>query len=640
MQPTDDNAFPPGPSPRPTPAAARHRRRLRHALCAGAAALALVGAAAVGPAGPAAATSAQDGGDGGGSDDGGDGDRTVLTAAVAQSVDSLSPFLAVTLVATSLNRLMYDSLVNYDVKTQEPIPGLAEKWEPSNAGRTWTYTIRDGVEWSDGRPLTAEDARWTFHTMMTDDAAGTANGSYVTNFEKVSAPDPRTLVVELKEPQATMNSMDLPIVPKHIWKDVGNLGKFNNDADFPVVGSGPYVLTDFKTDSYVTFERNENFWRGAPKFDEVTFKYYKETDAAVAALRKGEVSFVPDLTPAHAASLADHPDIKVNDGQGRRFWAIAVNPGARDIEGRTFGDGHPALLDPKVRRALFHAVDRDVIVNKVLQGHGVVGAGYIPPRFADYHWKPSADQEVGYDPQEAARLLDEAGYELKDGKRVGKDGRPLDFRMLCHATDPKDKAAGKYLEEWWGALGIGLDLQCLDNVGDPWVAGEYDLAFDGWSVNPDPDFVLAIHTCAALPESEDVVGQTDNFICDKEFDRLYAEQLATYDDPAERAETVKEMQSVLYDTGYMNVLAYPNSVEAYRTDHIKSITAMPAGNGNIWGQDGSWSWATAVPAAAASEDDDGSALGVVLGGGAAVVLVAAASVVFTLRRRATAEDRE
>ncbi|MHA4817399.1 ABC transporter substrate-binding protein [Streptomyces aculeolatus] len=633
MQPTDENAPTPGPLHRPQPAArpARPGRRLRRVLGAGAAALALIAATA---AGPAAAKSAQDDGDGD------DGDKAVLTAAVAQSVDSLSPFLAVTLVATSLNRLMYDSLVNYDVKTQEPIPGLAEKWEPSNAGKTWTYTMRDGVKWSDGKPLTAEDARWTFHTMMTDEAAGAANGSYVANFAKVSAPDARTLVVELKEPQATMNSMDLPIVPKHVWQDVEDLGKFNNDSDFPVVSSGPYILTGFKTDSYVTFEPNPNFWRGKPKFDELTFKYYKETDAAVAALRKGEVSFVPDLTPAHAASLEGQADIKVNDGQGRRFWAIATNPGARDVKGRKFGDGHPALLDPRVREALFLAVDREVIVDKVLQGHGVEGEGYIPPRFGDYHWKPSAEQKIGHDPAKAARLLDQAGYRLKDGKRVGKDGKPLDLRMLCHSTDARDKAAGKFLEEWWGALGIGLDLQCLDNVGDPWVAGEYDLAFDGWSVNPDPDFVLAIHTCAALPESEDVVGQTDNFICNKDYDRLYAEQLAAYDDPEKRAEIVREMQSVLYDTGYMNVLAYPNSVEAYRTDHIESITAMPAGNGNIWGQDGSWSWATAVPAAEASDDDGGSAMGVVLGGGAAVAVVVAAGVVFTMRRRATAEDRE
>ncbi|NEE43883.1 ABC transporter substrate-binding protein, partial [Streptomyces sp. SID8455] len=96
------------------------------------------------------------------------------------------------------------------------------------------------------------------------------------------------------------------------------------------------------------------------------FRYYKDQDAAVAALRKGEVSFVagsPSLTPAQSASLESAPDIKVNDAPGRRFFALAVNPGARTKDGKKFGDGHPALLDQKVRHALFMAVDRRTIID-------------------------------------------------------------------------------------------------------------------------------------------------------------------------------------------------------------------------------------------------------------------------------------
>ncbi|NEE49126.1 ABC transporter substrate-binding protein, partial [Streptomyces sp. SID8455] len=120
-------------------------------------------------------------------------------------------------------------------------------------------------------------------------------------------------------------------------------------------------------------------------------------------------------------------------------------------DGKKFGDGHPALLDQKVRHALFMAVDRRTIIDKVFQGHAVEGEGYIPPRFSDYFWKPSDSQKLSYDPVKAAALLDEAGYKKNGaGKRVGKDGKPLDFRILCHATDPNDKAIGKYLQEWWG----------------------------------------------------------------------------------------------------------------------------------------------------------------------------------------------
>lgn len=613
----------------PSPGAGLRHRGPR-LIAAGAAALALSAGLAT-PLNPAPQQAEAKGG------------GKVLTVAVAQSVDSLSPFLATRLVSTSIHRLTYEYLTNYDPEDAHTVPGLATKWTPSPDKLTWTYTIRSDSRWSDGERATAEDAAWTFNKMMTDDGAATANGSFVTNFRKVTAPSPTKLVIELKKPQATMTALDVPIVPRHVWEKVTDFSEFNNDKSFPVVGNGPFVLTGYKADSYVRLKANKDFWRGAPKFDELVFRYYKDQDAAVAALRKGEVSFVagsPSLTPAQAASLKGEKNIRVNDAPGRRFYALATNPGARSKDGERFGDGDPSLLDQRVRHALFLAVDRKAIIDKVFRGHAVEGEGYIPPRFSTYFWTPSAGQELAYDPAKAARLLDEAGYRKNgDGNRVGKDGKALDYRILCHATDPNDKAVGKYLQEWWGKVGIGVTLNCLDNVTDPWLAGTYDLAFDGWSVNPDPDFVLSIHTCGALPATPKDTGATDNFICDKAYDGLYARQLAEYD-PVKRADIVKRMESRLYDLGYMNVMAYPNAVEAYRTDQIESITTMPEKAGNIYGQDGYWSWWSAVPASSGGSSGDGGSTGVVIGVVAGVVVLAGAGVFLALRRRATADDRE
>ncbi|MFI7388630.1 ABC transporter substrate-binding protein [Streptomyces sp. NPDC049813] len=575
-----------------------------------------------------------------------DSGKKTLTVALAQSVDSLSPFLAQRLVSTSIHRLMYEYLTNYDPKDNHVVPGFATKWESSSDKLTWTYTIRSNSKWSDGQKATAKDAAFTFNKMMTDEGAATANGSFVGNFKKVTAPSDTQLVIELKKPQATMTALDVPIVPEHVWKDVKDYAKFNNDQKFPVVGNGPFVLTDYKTDQYVKLKVNKDFWRKSktPQFDEIVFKTYKDQDAAVAALRKGEVSFVagsPALTPAQAASLKGEKNIKVNEGPGRRFYAIAVNPGWQTKDGKKFGDGNKALLDQKVRQALFRAVDTKTIVDKVFQGHAVQGEGYIPPRFGEYFWQPSDAQKLGYDATAAGKMLDEAGYPLKGGKRVGKDGKPLDLRMLCHATDPNDKAVGKYLKEWWGKIGVGLKLNCVDDVSVPWYAGEYDLAFDGWSVNPDPDFVLGIHTCAALPTKARETAATDNGICDKTYDDLYNKQLAEYD-PAKRAGYVKQMESWLYDSGYMNVMAYPNAVEAYRTDQIKSIETMPTAAGNIYGQDGYWSWWSAQPASASSDgsDSSGSSTGIVIGIVIAALVVIGGGVLFAMRRRTTADDRE
>ncbi|WP_406012982.1 ABC transporter substrate-binding protein [Streptomyces sp. NBC_00984] len=617
------------------PRSAKPRSRLRVLLASGAAALALAAGSIV-PGVPLGAAPQQA--------QAADSGKSTLTVAVAQSVDSLSPFLAQRLMSTSISRLMYDFLTNYDPKDNHAIPGLATKWEPSADKLTWTYTIRSDSKWSDGQQATAEDAAWTFNKMMTDEAAAQANGNFVANFKKVTAPSPTQLVIELKEPQATMAALDVPIVPKHVWEKVGDFSKFNNDKAFPIVGNGPFVVTDYKVDQYVKLKANKDFWRGKPKFDELVFKTYKDQDAAVAALRKGEVSFVagsPALTPAQAASLKGEKNVKVNEGPGRRFFALATNPGAQTKDGKKFGNGNKALLDQKVRQALFLSIDRKTIIDKVFQGHAVEGQGYIPPRFSAYHWQPTADQSLAYDPAKAAKLLDEAGYGLKGDQRVGKDGKPLDLRILCHATDPNDKAIGKYLKEWWGKLGIGLKVDCLDDVSVPWYAGEYDLAFDGWSVNPDPDFVLGIHTCAALPDKAKDSATTDNFICDKKYDELYKKQLAEYD-PAKRAEIVNQMQSWLYDSGYMSVIAYPNAVEAYRTDQIKSITTMPEAAGNIYGQDGYWSWWSAAPASGGSSDGSGgsSSTGVVIGIIVVVVVLAGGGLFIAMRRRNTADDRE
>ncbi|GGZ47852.1 ABC transporter substrate-binding protein [Streptomyces inusitatus] len=597
------------------------RARARPWMCAVAALLVLA------PAAPSAAPSG--------------GGRQVLTVAVSQSVDSLSPFLAKRLVSTTVHRLAYEYLTNYDPGDGRVIPGLATAWKSSPSKLTWTYTIRENSRWSDGRRATADDAAWTFNRMMSDEKAAAANGSFTANFREVTAPDPRTLVVELKKPQANMVALDIPIVPRHVWERIGDLSAFNNDRHFPIVGNGPFVITGFEVDQFIRLEPNKDFWRGAPAFDELLLKFYKDGDAAVAALRKGEVSFVQGLVPAQAAALRRTADIRVNDAPGRRFLALAVNPGARARNGRAFGTGHRALRDPAVRRALFHAVDRREIVEGLFQGHATEGAGYIPPRFGAYFWRPEPHQEIAHDPARAAALLDGAGYRRKgDGVRTGKNGEPLALRLLCHAADPYDAHIGRYLHEVWRELGVETRMECRDNVSDSWLKGDYDLAFDGWSVNPDPDFVLSIHTCAALPATPSGSGSTDNFICDRRFDELYARQIAEYD-PVKRAEVVKRMQSRLYDTGLMNVLAYPNAVEAYRTDHIESITTMPEDGGSLWGQDGYWSWWSAKPADGHGRSGEAaSATEVVVGIGALIAAAAVLTGLVALRRRATADDRE
>lgn len=570
-----------------------------------------------------------------------DGGEKVLTVAVSQEVDSLSPFLAVRRITTALGRLMYDFLTNYDPKTGETIPALAESWETSADGLTWTYKIRE-TNWTDGQPVTAEDARWTFDTMMKDEAAATANGNFVENFESVAAPDPRTLVVKLKAPQATMLALDVPILPKHKWEKAGDFAKFNNDKEFPVVGDGPWILSDYDVNNSITLVPNKKFWRGSPKFDKLVFRYIDDPDAQVEALKAGEVSFVSGLTPAQATSLESVDNITVNKAKGKRFQAITINPGAKLQDGTEFGDGNPALKDPVVREALVRTIDRDAIYKTAYGGFGEANGGYIPSRYADYHWQPSDSEAIGFDVAKANALLDGAGYAKgADGIRA-KGGQKLSFRFNVHADNPQYVQAAEMMREWAKEAGMELKVQPVSEVGALLDAGTYDILTTGWSVNPDPDYILGINRCSGLPAKMGGPYLSDAYYCNPEYDKLYAQQLAELDRP-KRAEIVKQMEEILYKDNIFVVWGYADQLEAFRSDVIGKMTPQPDPGGNYDSQDGYWSWWSATPAGADANTDSGSGggSGLAIGIGA-VVLAALAGGFLLLRRRggAAADDRE
>lgn len=561
-----------------------------------------------------------------------------LRIGLQQQIDSLNPFLGITLAATDIFRTIYPPLTTYSPEDFSVQPELAESWSSSPDKLTWTFRIRRGVEWSDGQPVTARDAAYTFNRMMTDPAAATANGNFVENFASVTAPDDHTLVIRTKQPQSTMLAIDAPIVPEHIWSKVDDVASFPNDQ-MPVVGSGPFVLTEYEPERYVTLEANPRFWRGAPEVSRLQFVQFKNSDAAVQALRKGDIDVVQKLTPAQFNALSGQEDVERVKGQGRRFYEIILNPGATDSENRSIGSGHPALRDVRVRQAIDHAIDRKTLVDRVLGGYGQIGSGYLPPIFADYHWSPQRPRQ--FDLQTANRILDEAGYQRgEDGIRRTPQGEPLNFDFVLHGDEPVDAQVGEFVKRWLADIGIRVELQPVsDNqLNERTIAGDFDMVVSGWSANPDPDYVLRLQTCAARP-TPDGGGQPDSFLCDRVYDDLYQQQLAEFD-PQARVDLVKQAQQRFYEQATGLILFYPNSLEAYRSDRFAGFTKQPKTDGVITGQQGYWGYYGAKPTEAAVSQagaDYGNVLWLL---GGAVVLVGVVGTVVAIRRRATMDTRE
>lgn len=565
-----------------------------------------------------------------------------LIVAASQSVDTFNPFMSFFAIGYTVAGLTYDSLIDWSAKDFKPTPGLATRWEESADHLTWTYTIRKGVKFSDGTPLTARDAEFTYKLMMTDPAARASSSDLVDNFESVSAPNDTTLVIKLKQPTNQMLALDNAIVPKHVWEKIGSIKDFKN-FDFPLVGSGPFQVVEFKTDQFIRLKANKSYWGGAPAYDELVFRYYKTPDASVQALIAGEVDLVSGLTPAQYESLAKQPGITRNKAQNRRFSSITFNVGARTKKGQPLGDGHPALKDVRVRQAIHHAIDKDELIAKVNDGLAEPGVSYIPPIFGTYFWQPSESEKVKFDIAEANRILDEAGYKRgPDGiRRMPGNGRPLKFRLLNHADTPSEATDSDYLKGWWKQIGIDTEIQSADftKLNDLLYLGKYDIIFSGWGVGPDPTSILSLHTCAVLPD--DATGtqrDTDTFYCDPAYDKLHEEQKRESDIPA-RAEMIKQMQQILYTKAPVIVLRYSDTLEAYRSDRWTGFVTQPADRGMISNQQGNWAYLSAKPVEKA-EEQTGSRVGLYLGGGAAVVLIAAAAGVIALRRRSTADDRE
>jgi peptide/nickel transport system substrate-binding protein len=568
-------------------------------------------------------------------------DADTLVVARGQSIDSLNPYFTRNVIDGEVILMTYETLVRRSSEDFGYVPGLATEWESSDDGRVWTFTIRDDSQWSDGEPVTAHDAAFTYQLLIDDEDIHARHFDFASKLQSVAATDDNTLVITLTEPTPQILSAAYPIVPRHIWESIDNPAEYENN-DPPLVGSGPYQMVEHVTEQFIRFEANEDYWDGAPAFDELVFQYYSSDDAQVAALESGEVDVVGygSLTPAQYHALDGQEGITVSAAQNRRFVSLVLNPGARTMDGEEFGDGHPALQDVQVRQALHTAINKAEIVERVLDGFGDPGVGPVPPIFESLHWD-GGDELVEFDLDEANRILDEAGYAPgPDGIRMMPDGsEPLAFRLYAHSDNAAYASITQFLEGWWEELGIDITVESIEQgpLNDLVYLGEYDIAFSGWGISPDPDF-LAMHTCSALPSVTDGSERAhETFYCNPEYDALQEQQTRETDEAA-RAELIKEQQRILYNDAPQIYLYYQNQLEAYNSNKIEGMAVQPTDGGLITGQSTFlWSYFTAQPAGGGL---GGASAGVLIAVIVIVVLVAAVAAIYLLRRRSTAEERE
>jgi len=561
------------------------------------------------------------------------GKKVTFTVGVKQDVDSLNPFTGIASASYEIYQLNYETLTDYSVSDFSAKPALAETWDTSADGLTWTYHLRAGLKWSDGEPLTARDVAYTFNRIRNGKYEQTNYGNYVAAMTSVTAPDDRTVVIKVSKPTPIMLHLYVYILPEHIWKDIDGkeVSDFANEPPGPegTVGSGPFLVTEHRKGQFIRMKANPNYWGGKPKIDELVFRVFQNDDTLGQALRRGEIDFADNLQANVFKSLENATGIKTFPAKYSGFDEIAMNVGAALDDGTPIGDGHPALKDKRVRVAIAHAIDTKAIVSRVYGGFGTAGSSVIPPIYEALHYDPGSSA-YPFDPAEANRILDEAGYAKgPDGiRRMPGNDRPLKFRLFGRSDSTTSQQTIPFVRGWLEDIGLDIQAKVVseDSLTEIIGEGNFDLFEWGWVVEPDPNYQLSTFTCAnrSYKDSGSVFANlSDSFYCNSAYDKLNTQQSQQVD-TTQRAETVKAMQKMLYDDAPYVVLVYYDNLEAYRSDRFTGFLPQPDPDGSLLFQYGTHSYRSIKPVTKATDkaDDSSTSPGLVIGGvvvGAAVV---------------------
>jgi peptide/nickel transport system substrate-binding protein len=576
--------------------------------------------------------------------------KITFTVGMTDDIDSLNPFTGIESSAYEIYQLNYETLTDYGQTDFSTKPALAESWDTSADGLTWTYHLRAGLKWSDGQPLTAGDVAYTFNRVRTGKYEKTNYGNYVTGLTSVVATDDRTVVMKVKKPTPIMEHLYIYILPEHIWKgiDEKKVKAFANDPGTGgIVGSGPFIVTERKTGQFIRLERNPNYYGTRPKIDELVFRIFQNEDSLAQALKRGEIDFADNLGSNVFNSLENTPGVKTFPATYSGFDEIAMNTGAALDDGTPIGNGHPALKDKRVRVAIAHAIDTKAINDRVYGGHGEPATSVIPTLYKTLHYDPGAST-YAFDPAEANKELDAAGYKKgAGGIRTMPDGtRPLKFRLFGRSSSQSSKQTVQFVAGWLKDIGIDAQTKIVsdDALTEIIGQGKFDMFEWGWVVEPDPNYQLSTFTCAnrSYKDGGDVFANlSDSFYCNKAYDALFAKQSVQID-ATQRADTVKAMQKMLYDDAPYVVLTYYDNLEAYRSDRFTNFKPQPEPKGSLLFQYGTYSYKSIEPvvakkksaAAAKQSSNSGIVVASVIGG---AVLIGGA-VFFGLRGRRRPES--
>lgn len=464
-----------------------------------------------------------------------------LVAAWAQDPVGLDPHITSAYSSFQVLENVLDTLVTLD-EEQNVVPSLAESWEVSDDGLVWTFHLRAGATFSNGRALTADDVVYTYDRMLDPDT-GSGNAYLLAGVVDVAALDERTVAITLDEPNVALLghlavNKSVGIIARESVED----GTINTQP----VGTGPFMITDFQPGTSVRLERNPHYWQdGLPYLDAIDIRIIPDESVRRTALVSGDVDWAISVPPQALDQLRSEDGIVVDETTAGAYWYIGVNV------------NREPLNDPRVRQALAFAVNRDNIAVAASFGTAQPTDGPIPSSSAwamDY-------APYGHDPERARELLADAG--LADG---------FDMEIMPTTQYEESIRAAQVIQADLAAVGIRATIRSLEwaewlqEEGD----GNYDTYVCSWNGLVDPDdYFYAQHKTGEVFNFTGYSNATvDDLLDEGRRTQAFDERYGIYQ---QINRTIVDEAPYVYLYNPLNINAYAAHVQGYQARGDQAI---------------------------------------------------------------------
>ncbi|HEU4796356.1 MAG TPA: ABC transporter substrate-binding protein [Pyrinomonadaceae bacterium] len=427
--------------------------------------------------------------------------------ALGDNIRTIDPIGAPAVEAAGerLRTLLFNSLVMKNEKF-DYVGELASDIKRSDDGLTFTFTLRDGVKFHDGRVLSSADVKYTLDLVFSSNFGKSASFYEGTGDQKrslirsVEAPDQRTVTVTLIKPWVGLlsNLVPVAIIPKD---------SYESQKQHPL-GTGPFKFVRYdNTQQVCDVEAFPEYWDGPPQLQQVRVRVISDMNALQAELQAGRVDIAPmptSLSPDAVKRLEQDPNLQVRSFPGSNIVLLTLNTAS------------PPLDNVKVRQALAYAIDRESMIKSLLLGFGKIAHSIIP----EESWAYSTGQTYSYDPATAKRLLSEAGVRID---------KPIDFKISGSSIAARQYAG--VIQNYWKEAGIPADIQTpeLNTLLDELRRGNFQIAYSQWvGGNQDPIFYKDLFATSEIPTQTRSARNRSRY-SNPELDKLLEEAVNTFD---------------------------------------------------------------------------------------------------------------